>query len=64
MSEEPKKNALRPQEFCWRNGIGLTHFYAQVKAGRIKVRKAGKATIIPIEEEAEWLKSLPVGVTR
>jgi len=58
------RNALRPREFCERNGIGLTHFYAEVKAGRIKVRKAGKATIIPVEQEAEWLKSLPVGVAR
>lgn len=58
------KNALRPKEFCERNGIGRTTFYQEVKNGQLKIRKAGKATIIPIEQEREWLASLPEGVCR
>jgi predicted site-specific integrase-resolvase len=58
------KNALRPKEFCQRNSVGMTTFYQEVKNGRLKVRKVGKATIIPIEQEREWLESLPVGVSR
>lgn len=38
--------------------IGLTKFYAEVKAGRIKVVKAGGKTLVPADEPANWLARL------
>jgi predicted site-specific integrase-resolvase len=54
------KNAYRPKEFCERNTIGPTTFYKEIKAGRLKVLKCGKATFVTAEQEREWLASLPV----
>jgi hypothetical protein len=40
-------------------GIGLTKFYEEVNAGRLKVKKAGGRTVVPAAEIEAWLAALP-----
>lgn len=45
-------------EFCHSLSIGKTRFYAEVKAGRIKVLKSGRKTLVPIAEREAYLRRL------
>lgn len=46
--------------FCRAYGIGRTMFYAEVKSGRIEVRKLGKRTLVLRDVAEQWAHSLPV----
>lgn len=61
MNPESKKLALSVTEFCHACSIGRSTFYGHVKAGRIRVLKAGKRTLIASSEVQRWLDSLAVG---
>jgi excisionase family DNA binding protein len=39
--------------------LGRTALYEEIKAGRLKARKAGRRTIIIADELRAWLASLP-----
>ena len=45
--------------FCETYGVGRTKVYAEIKAGRLRVKKAGRRTIIGDEAAEEWWRSLP-----
>jgi excisionase family DNA binding protein len=45
--------------FCKTYGVGRTKVYAEIHAGRLKARKAGRRTIIGDEAAEEWWRSLP-----
>jgi hypothetical protein len=45
--------------FCAWAGIGRTAVYAEIKRGRLTVRKFGKRTIVPITEARRWFEALP-----
>ena len=47
------------REFCDRNGIGVTTFYAEVAAGRLIARKCRARTIVTRKDERAWRESLP-----
>jgi excisionase family DNA binding protein len=51
--------AYTVDEFCAAHGIGRTTFYAELKAGRIKVLKCGRKTLVPKTESDAWLGRLP-----
>ncbi|MFO0389953.1 MAG: helix-turn-helix domain-containing protein [Alphaproteobacteria bacterium] len=40
-------------------GIGRTMLYKEIRAGRLKIRKCGKRTLILATELNRWLESLP-----
>lgn len=46
-------------EFCRAVGIWKTFFYEELRAGRIKARKAGAKTLITVTECHEYLERLP-----
>lgn len=50
--------ALSVAEFCAACSIGRSTFYEEVKAGRIRILKAGKRTLIASTEAQRWLDSL------
>lgn len=56
----PGKVALSVNEFCHACSIGRSTFYEEVKAGRIRILKAGKRTLIASAEVERWLASLAV----
>ena len=45
-------------EFCESVAIGKTRFYAEVKAGRIKILKSGRKTLVPLSEREAYLQRL------
>ncbi|MNP86972.1 hypothetical protein D3C76_1875460 [compost metagenome] len=45
-------------DFCRACSIGRSTFYEEVKAGRIRILKAGKRTLIASSEAQRWLDSL------
>ena len=53
------QRAMSVRCFCESVGIGRTRFYHEVKAGRLRVRKVGRRTIITADDADEWLKRLP-----
>lgn len=48
------------REFCQDYGIGLTKFYAEIRAGRLKARKVGRKTLVADEDAEAWAAALPV----
>ena len=59
MIMEVKKRAFSVDEFCSRYGVGRTTAYAEIKANRLQVVKAGKRTLIPADSAEAWLENLP-----
>jgi len=55
----PERNCFSVKEFCFRNSIGRTTAYKEIKAGRLHPKKVGKRTLISVEEEVRWLGSVP-----
>ena len=53
------QRAYSPAEFCSVYGVGMTFTYAELKAGRLKARKAGRRTLILREEAERWANALP-----
>ena len=51
--------ALTVRGFLERYGIRRDLFYAEVNAGRIKLRKAGQRSLIAVEDAEAWFASLP-----
>lgn len=58
-SEFTERNCFSVKQFCFRNGIGRTTAYKEIKEGRLRPKKVGKRTLISIEEEARWLGDAP-----
>jgi excisionase family DNA binding protein len=60
MSSNPDipKIALSIPEFCASVGLGRSRAYEEIKAGRLKVLKCGRRTLIAKEAVAEWLECL------
>jgi hypothetical protein len=54
-----RQRALSVRCFCESVGIGRTMFYHEVKAGRLRVRKVGRRTIVTADDAQEWLDRLP-----
>jgi hypothetical protein len=51
--------AYSVEEFGAVTGLGRTKLYAEIAAGRLRARKAGKRTIILAEDGRAYLAGLP-----
>lgn len=54
-----ERGAFSIPEFCQWAGIGRTLAFAEIKLGRFRVTKAGKRSLIRVEDATAWLDSLP-----
>lgn len=54
----PERVAFSVKEFCLALGIGRTKFYDEVKAGRIRLLKAGRKSLVPATERYAYLSRL------
>ncbi len=53
-----QKLALSIPEFCHAVGIGRSRVYEEIKAGRLRILKCGRRTLIANEAVTEWLARL------
>jgi hypothetical protein len=51
--------AMSVDEFCRWACIGKTKAYAEVKAGRLRLRKIGAKSIVLRADAEAWLRELP-----
>jgi excisionase family DNA binding protein len=51
--------AFSIQAFCRQYGVGRTKVYQEIKAGKLKAKKAGKRTLIQGDEAERWARELP-----
>lgn len=50
--------ALTIVAFCARYGVSRTRVWGEIAAGRIPARKAGRNTLISVEDGDKWFASL------
>ena len=62
MSSNEARLAYSVDDTCNKLSIGRNKFYLEVAAGRIKVKKLGRRTLVPADEIDRWLKALPYKV--
>jgi hypothetical protein len=53
------RRSFRIDEIAARNSFSVGFIYKQINLGLLRVRKAGAATIITIEDETDWLNAMP-----
>ncbi|WP_343698264.1 hypothetical protein [Caulobacter sp.] len=56
-NEPHPRMAISVAEFCRTFAVGKSYFYEEVKAGRLRVRKAGGRTLVPTAEARAWWAS-------
>ena len=52
------RTAVSIREFTAMTGLGRTSTYREIREGRLKVRKVGRRTLIPMEEVTAWMNEL------
>lgn len=53
-----EKFAFSINEFCESYGIGRTQAYEEINAGRLKIAKVGKRTLVPVIAAEAWLAAM------
>ena len=56
-----EKSAFTITDFCDAYGVGRSFTYAEMAAGRLPFRKAGRRTLILRDDAHRWAESLPTG---
>lgn len=54
----PLRTAVSIREFTAMTGLGRTSTYREIRDGRLKIRKVGRRTLIPMEEVTAWMNGL------
>jgi excisionase family DNA binding protein len=54
--------AYTMDEFCRAVTIGRSLAYAEISAGRLRVVRVGRRTLVPVDAAKAWLDNLPQGV--
>ena len=52
------KRAYTIPEFCSVYNLSRSKAYVEIKAKRLRIRKAGRATLVAIEDAEAWFSSL------
>lgn len=54
----PAIEAYTIPDFCRAYGVGRSYTYEEIKAGRLRIVKAGRRTLIPAADARAWLATL------
>ena len=60
MSVQKSSGAMTVNEFLSWASIGRTKFYQEHAAGRLRIRKIGRKTVVTMADAQAWLDALPV----
>jgi hypothetical protein len=63
-AKQPLKRLLTVQEAIFGYSIGRSKFYQEVAAGRIRLRKCGRRTLVASADMDAWAAGLPVVTPR
>lgn len=55
-TDQPTRIAYTIEELCQVVGISRAMIYKEIKAQRLRVRKVGARTVVPVDEVRAWLK--------
>jgi len=55
-SETVPKLAYTIPELCAATGISRAMVYKEIRAERLKVKKVGTRTLVPVDEAGAWMK--------
>jgi hypothetical protein len=61
-SPAPDRLAYTMEEFCRAARIGRSLGYGEIAAGRLKVVRVGRRTLVTVDSAKAWLASLPEGM--
>jgi hypothetical protein len=56
---EPPTLSVGPDKASEITGVSRTRIFEEIRDGALTARKAGKSTIIEIDELRRWVRSLP-----
>jgi len=59
-AKRPLKRLLTVPEATFGYGISRSKFYEEVAAGRIRLRKCGRRTLVSSDDMEAWAAELPV----
>ena len=59
ITQEDDGGAYSVKQFCGRYAVGVTFVYAQIKAGKLRARKASGRTLILKSDARAWAEGLP-----
>ena len=55
----PQKRGFSIDSFCRTYGICRSLVYVEIREGRLRARKAGRRTVIALEDAEDWFAKLP-----
>lgn len=58
-TQPPNRAVYTVPEFLSSFSVSRSHFYREVRAGRIRLRKIGSKSIVTVPDANAWLNSLP-----
>lgn len=61
MNTTEQCGAMSIEDFCRWAGIGRSLAYKEIEAGRLRIKKVGRRTLVTLEAARAWLASLPDG---
>lgn len=64
MTTEPLPLAVSIADAAKLSGLGRSSIYNAINSGSLKVRKAGRRTIISMADLTSWLDAMPSGSSR
>ncbi len=59
MDVQKSSGAMTVNEFLSWASIGRTKFYQEHAAGRLRIRKIGRKTVVTMADAQAWLDALP-----
>ncbi|MCF4124955.1 MULTISPECIES: helix-turn-helix domain-containing protein [Methylobacterium] len=61
MNNTEQYGAMSIEDFCRWAGIGRSLAYKEIEAGRLRIKKVGRRTLITMDAARAWLANLPDG---
>lgn len=61
MNTTEQFGAMSIEDFCRWAGIGRSLAYKEVEAGRLRIKKVGRRTLVTMDAARAWLANLPDG---
>jgi excisionase family DNA binding protein len=60
----PNKLAFSISELAELASVGRSFIYEEIKSGRLKLKKAGRRSLILCDEAKAWLEAMPNSATK